>query len=147
MIQARIAQSGKTTARTIRQSTPSEHAAGIAAKSQESGRKRGGPKVREAEVLKVCMGLLETSSKVAIFWRQSTGAMKLDNRFLRFSFKGASDLMAVMVGGKFLACEVKAPGGKLSPEQEAFLSNVNQAGGYGLMVSDPAYLAKWLAEI
>ena len=42
--------------------------------------------------------------------------------------KGVSDILGCYKG-RFLAIEVKTPGGRTSPEQERFLANVNDAGG------------------
>lgn len=41
---------------------------------------------------------------------------------------GIADLLVCM-NGKFIAIEVKKPGGKLSPLQEQFLQDVRAAGG------------------
>ncbi len=46
--------------------------------------------------------------------------------------RGVSDLL-VCYQGRFLAIEVKRPGGKVSPEQERFLERVRAAGGIGLV--------------
>ena len=42
---------------------------------------------------------------------------------------GASDLIGWTRDGRFLAVEVKSPGGRLTPEQERFLGAVRDAGG------------------
>lgn len=52
--------------------------------------------------------------------------------------KGVSDILGIWPpgSGKLLAIEVKAPGGKLTPEQKEFLDDVNRHAGTGIMVSD-----------
>jgi hypothetical protein len=88
--------------------------------------------------------VLEAHPLIAFWWRQSTGAMKLNGRYVKFSFRGASDLMAVTVNGRFVACEVKGSGGRLTKDQEAFLENVRKAGGIALCVNNPELLARTL---
>ena len=101
--------------------------------------------VSEARVLRACMDVLEAHPAVALWWRQQTGAVKFGPRFVKFSFRGASDLMAVLqCSGKFCAIECKATGGKPSPEQAAFLDNVNDAGGAAGCFDDPLKLKDWL---
>jgi hypothetical protein len=47
--------------------------------------------------------------------------------------RGVSDLLCCYEG-RFLAIEVKRPGGRVSPEQERFLERVRAAGGIGLVI-------------
>ncbi len=75
-------------------------------------------------------------------WRNNTGALvDQQGRFVRFGLcKGSSDLIGLrslevtpgMVGqrlAQFVALEVKAPQGVLSPEQRDFLRLVQELGG------------------
>ncbi len=75
-------------------------------------------------------------------WRNNTGALvDQQGRFVRFGLcKGSSDLIGLrsvvvtpeMVGqriAQFVALEIKAPQGVISPEQQAFLRLVQQLGG------------------
>ena len=75
-------------------------------------------------------------------WRNNTGALvDQQGRFVRFGLcKGSSDLIGLrsvvvtpeMVGqriAQFVALEIKAPQGVVSPEQQAFLRLVQQLGG------------------
>ena len=77
-------------------------------------------------------------------WRNNTGALvDQQGRFVRFGLcKGSSDLIGLralevtpeMVGqriAQFVALEIKATGGIVSPEQKAFLQLVQQLGGLG----------------
>lgn len=110
------------------------------------------PKMRESEVLRGCIEILDSHPRIAMWWRQNTGAVKVDGkRFVRFSFKGASDLMGVIKGGecagKFLAVECKATGKKASPDQAAFLDNVLDAGGWAICVDNPLKLSYYLKAL
>ena len=111
---------------------------------RERGGVPGQAKVKEKDVLKGCIAVLDSHPQIALWWRQNTGAMRDGTRFVKFSFRGASDLMAVLKGGKFLAVEAKATGKRASPEQAAFLDNVLDAGGYAVCVDSPDKLADYL---
>jgi hypothetical protein len=75
-------------------------------------------------------------------WRNNTGALvDQQGRFVRFGLcKGSRDLIGLrsvvvtpeMVGerlAQFVALEIKAPQGVVSPEQQAFLRLVQELGG------------------
>jgi hypothetical protein len=112
---------------------------------QERVKRRKVPVIRqsEADVLDECKDVLERHPKVALWWRQNTGAVKIDERYVKFSFKGASDLMGMSTRGRFVACECKATGKKADDDQAAFLANVNKAGGLGVCCDHAGKL--WLA--
>ena len=46
--------------------------------------------------------------------------------------KGIADILGIYQG-RFLAIEVKKPGGRVSPEQVKFLQRVNDEGGIGFV--------------
>lgn len=73
-------------------------------------------------------------------WRQSTvgvwDAAKQVYRKPKVSTRGVSDILGVLPGGTFLAVEVKAGKDTLSPEQGAFIDNVNRQGGLAFVVRD-----------
>ena len=49
--------------------------------------------------------------------------------FRRSRMVGISDILGVLPGGRFLAIECKAPGGRVRPEQADFIAAVNRKGG------------------
>ena len=102
------------------------------------------PRLRESQVMDAVQRILATHPKVALHWRQNTGAAKLKGFYVKFSFKGAADWLGMLEGGRFLAVECKGTGGKASPDQVAFLDNVRKAGGLALILDDPALLIKAL---
>ena len=85
-----------------------------------------------AEVLKV----LRNHPAVAWAQRQNTGAAKVGGRFIRFGWRGCSDVIGMMKDGRLLAVECKAPKGKLRPEQKEFLSLVRRFGGVAFVAQD-----------
>lgn len=67
-------------------------------------------------------------------WRNNSGVNFLQNgqgkfRAIRIGLPGSSDILGVMPDGRFLAIEVKRPGKKPTPEQEAFLHEIASRGG------------------
>jgi len=72
-------------------------------------------------------------------WRNNTGAMALGGddgtkkRFVRYGIKGASDILGVLPGGRFLAAEAKVGRNKLTGHQKDFLHAVNDSGGLGIV--------------
>ena len=104
-------------------------------------------RVPEKAVLRACSDVLANCPFARLWWRQNTGAMQKGSRYIEFSFKGASDLMAVLAGGRFLAVECKATGKTASPEQAAFLDNVRDAGGFAVCVDSAAALSDYLRII
>ena len=74
----------------------------------------------------------------AVCWveRQNTGAARVGGRFIRFGWAGCSDLIGMMRDGRFMAVEVKAPKGRLRPEQAVFLDRVRAGGGVGFVARD-----------
>ena len=65
---------------------------------------------------------------------------------MRFGKKGSNDILGVLPGGRFLAVECKAKGGRLSPEQKQFLANVQELGGLAVVVRGWQELDEALTE-
>lgn len=104
-------------------------------------------RIPEWRVLKGCADLLASHPRVAFYWRQNTGSFQVAGRYIKFSFRGASDLMAVMKGtAQFWAIECKSTGKKATQDQQAFLDAVVAAGGRGVCVDDPKKLAAALNQ-
>lgn len=62
-------------------------------------------------------------------WRNNSGAFKIGDRFIRTGKVGSSDIIGILPDGRFLAIEVKAHYGKVSPEQQTFIDTINANGG------------------
>ena len=79
--------------------------------------RRGTP---EGRVKAGCLRYLEKQGITA--WNNPSGAVEVrPGQWLHFDKKGSADILGCLPGGRFLAVEVKAPGGRLSPEQKQFL--------------------------
>lgn len=84
----------------------------------------------EAMVLASVIRYLKIHRSVAWVQRMNTGAVSMGNsRFMRFGFKGCSDIIGQLHDGRFLAIECKAEKGRLTPEQRHFIDRVNRHGG------------------
>lgn len=98
------------------------------------------PPPREAEVQKKLLQWLRLNGICC--WRFNGGALIAGEgstrRYVRFNTaRGCSDLLGILpsLGGKFLAVEVKRPGGVLTDLQSEFLAVVRAAGGIALCCS------------
>jgi len=87
----------------------------------------------EAAALLEVLQVLKHHPAVAWVERQNTGAMQIGGRFVRFGWRGCSDVIGQLRDGRLLAVEVKSQSGKLRPEQAAFLDQVRRFGGVGFM--------------
>lgn len=105
---------------------------------QSAPRKNDRP---EAAALFEVLRALRNHPAVAWVHRQNSGAIKTpEGQFVRFGWPGCSDVIGQMRDGRLLAVEVKAPAGRLRPEQQQFLNLVNQAGGV-------AFVARSCADV
>lgn len=90
--------------------------------------------LKEADIQRQILSWLEYQRKdVPMFWRNNTGAVRLDKRFIRFGAVGSSDILGVMSDGRLLAIEVKSAKGRLTKHQKAFIDGVNHAGGVAIV--------------
>lgn len=105
---------------------------------------RTGLQLTERQVLRACLNALQVHPKVAFAWRQNVGAFVENARTIRFAFKGCSDILGCLKGGRWLAVECKASGATATENQQAFLDRVNESGGLGICVDDPALLVRAL---
>ena len=66
-------------------------------------------------------------------WRNNTGGTMINNHFVRYGFKGSSDILGIMPDGRFLAIECKLGKAPLTPEQQEFISWVRERGGVAII--------------
>jgi hypothetical protein len=92
----------------------------------------------EAAALLEVLKVLRHHPAVAWCERQNTGAAKVGERFVRFGWRGCSDVIGMLKDGRLLAVEVKAPSGKLRAEQAEFLSLVRRFGGVAFVARNAA---------
>ena len=100
----------------------------------------------EAACLTEVLMALRAHPSVAWAERMNSGVARVGGRFVRFGFVGLSDVLAQLHDGRILCVEVKAPGGKLSPEQADFIERVNFAGGCAFLARNCADVFKHLGK-
>jgi len=92
-------------------------------------------KQSEKELVKTVLEYLGLKRIYA--WRNNTGATvipgKERTRFVRYGFKGSSDVIGILPDGRFLAIECKVGKNKVSPAQEEFLDNIANNGGLAII--------------
>ena len=89
---------------------------------------------KEATILQAILHLLSVHPRVAWAKRFNTGAMPIQDRFMRFGFRGCSDILGQLKDGRFLALEVKRPGKVTTKDQQLFLDRVNRHHGLAACV-------------
>ena len=90
------------------------------------------------EAAALCEVLKALRAHPAVVWceRMNTGAARVGGRFIRFGFTGCPDVLGQLHDGRLLGVEVKAPKGKLRPEQAVMLSRIAGAGGVAFVARD-----------
>jgi hypothetical protein len=90
---------------------------------------------RETPEDRVKAGCLRYLEKRGItVWNNPSGAVHIaPDRWMHFGKKGSADILGCLPGGSFLAVEVKAPNGRLSPEQKQFHEEIGGLGGLAIV--------------
>lgn len=57
-------------------------------------------------------------------WRNNTGGLNTDTRFIRFGKVGSGDILGLTKEGRFFSIEVKRPGKKPTEDQIEFMNAV-----------------------
>lgn len=92
-----------------------------------------------------------TSKKCFFFIHDSVGIFDPVRKVYRtnvnpYRIKGVSDILGLWKG-KFLAIEVKAPKGYLTPEQKAFIAKVRSEGGIAFVARSIDDVKRELGEL
>jgi hypothetical protein len=90
----------------------------------------------EAAALVEVLKALRAHPAVAWCERMNSGAARIGSRFVRFGFTGCPDVLGQTKDGRLLGVEVKAPTGRLRPEQAVFLERIRAAGGVAFVARD-----------
>ncbi|MBK9441307.1 MAG: VRR-NUC domain-containing protein [Comamonadaceae bacterium] len=101
------------------------------------------------EAAALCEVLKALKAHPAVVWceRMNSGAAKVGNRFIRFGFTGCPDVLGQLRDGRLLGVEVKAPKGKLRPEQAVMLSRIAGAGGVSFVAHDCLDVSRELTNV
>jgi len=118
---------------SVMRMTPEQYAARQKARSKPAGVEACAAFSRlytaEADVLKAVLATLEMHPKVAWVARMNSGAFEVEGRFIKAGFKGCSDIIGMLKGGRLLAVECKSSKGKETADQAAFGARVADDGG------------------
>lgn len=99
--------------------------------------------MKESELQKSILEWLDVNKNIGYFWRTNPTGIGNGFRVIQRGagrIKGVSDIIGVLKNGKLCAIEVKIKGGTISPEQVAFMKNVNSRGGL-------AFIARSLDDV
>jgi hypothetical protein len=97
-------------------------------------------KKREADIqqtIRLALGL----EPGLVLWRNQVGVAVFEGPVSRYTVpyglggKGGSDLVGLL-NGRFIALEIKCPGGRVSAEQLGFIDCVRSNGGFAAIVHD-----------
>lgn len=93
----------------------------------------------EGELVKAALDYLQLRGVYA--WRNNTGAYKPEgsDRYVRYGYRGSSDILGVTMDGRIVCVECKAQFGTVSTYQRAFLDEVRTRGGIALVVRPADY--------
>lgn len=103
----------------------------------------GGVKVKESDIQKAILELLRLRG--VFCWRQNVGSFKVGDRFVSMGYRGISDIVGIL-GGRFLALEVKREKGLLSDTQIVFLRKVREAGGIAMVAESVSDVVRLLDD-
>jgi hypothetical protein len=80
--------------------------------------------------------------------RQNTGAaLNPRGQMVRFGEPGQADITGTLPWGRRLEIEAKAPGKRPTAKQLDYLRRINESGGVGIWIDDPAELARILPKL
>ena len=83
----------------------------------------------ERDILSAVLQMLRLDPRVGYVWRQTSGTFMDGDRYIKAGPKGMPDVLGVLKGsGRFLAIEVKRPGGKPDPHQQQRIDHFKQIG-------------------
>ena len=90
------------------------------------------------EAAALCEVMKALKAHPAVSWceRMNSGAARVGGRFIRFGFTGCPDVLGQLRDGRLLGVEVKAPKGRLRPEQAVMLERIAGAGGVAFVARD-----------
>ena len=103
-------------------------------------KKAGSQKITETQLVKQIIQYLNYSGHFV--WRSNTGSVtssykdkagRTKSRFIRFGFKGVSDIIGISKNGTMIAIEAKVGYNKPTQFQKDFLESVKDRGGIAIV--------------
>ncbi len=79
-------------------------------------------------------------------WENNTGALKTEDRFVRFGQPGSADILGCLPDGRMLGAEAKTGSGKQRKNQKIFQSQLEKNNGLYVLFYSVAELQQKLIE-
>jgi hypothetical protein len=105
------------------------HMAGKAVTSHTPGGKR-----KHGELVAACLNVLALKGIFA--WKNQTGTLQVQSRWVSFGTPGSPDIIGILPGGRFIGVEVKVGRDKVSRVQATFHEAIRYRGGVIVVVHD-----------
>lgn len=80
-------------------------------------------------------------------WRMNVGGVKYGDQYVKFGFKGLSDIIGILENGRFLAIEVKSKTGKQTDDQRFFQDQIEGMGGLYILARSLDDVADVINEV
>jgi hypothetical protein len=103
--------------------------------------------VKEADIQAAVLKAARKHPAIGRVFRVNSGTFKsFAGSIVQGAPKGTPDLIGFMADGRFLAVEIKVPGEFPTPEQRAFIADLNACGGLGFVATSVDSFLRFLAE-
>lgn len=80
-------------------------------------------------------------------WRNNTGAVEVEGRYIRYGLPGSPDILGILPDGKFLGVECKTPEGRQRRLQKRFQGATEENRGIYILARSSADLASALEDL
>jgi len=84
------------------------------------------------------------STSIMRIWSNNTGAIKTEERFIKFGLKGSADILGILFDGKFIAIEIKVGRDRQSKDQIKFENMIIRFGGIYILARSISDVEKTL---
>jgi len=103
--------------------------------------------VKESEIQAAIVKAARKHPAIGRVFRVNSGTFKsFAGSIVQGAPKGTPDLIGFLTDGRFMAVEVKVPGEFPTPEQRAFLADLNACGGLGFVATSVDSFLRFLAD-
>ena len=101
--------------------------------------------IEHEKLLKKC--LLELSKAGFLAWKNATGSLPIQNRYITFGCKGSPDILSIHpVTGVFYGWEIKSGNATQNKHQKAFQKAVEKRNGIYIVVRSIDDLKEFIGE-
>lgn len=101
--------------------------------------------VSESTVVTQCLEWLALRRVFA--YRNNTGAVKIDGRWIRYGHPGSGDIIGLLPDGRFLSVECKTATGKQSNAQKQFQEIIERNSGVYVLARSTSDLERALIPL